>query len=348
MHAHRGRARGLVGVLALSLVVGACGSDSGAESTKQAGTGSTPEASTKLRIQYSVGFTGVLPLLIAADHGDFENNGIDAEFVATNEAVKPLLSGDADVGTPSPIVAAVAASQGQPVRLVMSVQNRITQSLVATPEVAKTLEPAAGDWKKVMEGLRGKKVGVTVRGGSPDLNLRFMLKQAGLEPDKDVVVLPLGNGPGQVGGLKSKRVDAILTFTPLTQQLQLDATGVPVLDLSKPGQAPPELEQPFVTAAMTAKYIADNPDVVERFVKAMTESMDFIKDPANKAQVQELVIKRLEGIEPDVAGQVADELAATMSPEISPDVIEKVNAVLSANDVLEKPVTAADLLATTH
>jgi ABC-type nitrate/sulfonate/bicarbonate transport system substrate-binding protein len=212
-------------------------------------------------------------------------------------------------------------------------------------EQAGQFASAAGDWKQVMQLLRGKKIGVTVRGGSPDLNLRFMLTQAGLTPDKDVTIVPLSNGAGELGALKAKQVDGILTFTPVTQQIELDKQGTAVLNLAKAGQAPAELDQPFVMAAMSQTFIKDHPDTVRAFVAAMTDTMAFIKDPSKRDQVVGYIQKEIKDIRTDVAQQVAAELAETVDPSVPDSLTDKINTVLKVNGVLKNPVGASDLIA---
>jgi ABC-type nitrate/sulfonate/bicarbonate transport system substrate-binding protein len=75
-------------------------------------------------------------------------------------------------------------------------------SLVARPE---NTAPAQ---------LRGKTVGITNFGGSNDQVTRLMLKHHGLEPQRDVNLVPIGDAPVQFEVLKLGQVDSIVVSLP--------------------------------------------------------------------------------------------------------------------------------------
>lgn len=301
------------------------------------------QAPVKVRILYTPAFTGHLPVLIAADAGFFGRNGISAELTGSSEPIKPLLSGDVDFALPAPAVAAVAAVQGAGVKIILSVQKRITQALLVQPELAKTLKSAPGSYPAVVKELAGKKIGVSVRGGSVDINLRYLLIAAGLTPDKDVFVVPLGGGGPMVAGMKGKQVDGILGFPPLTNQLVADGVAVKIIDLAK-GDGPKALDQPFVVAAVLTRYLEQNEGTVRRFVTAMVQTMDFIKDPKNKAELTRITSARLSGMSPAVIDTVIPELAATMDPKFTRDDLVRVNEVQRALGVLSRDVRPEEVM----
>lgn len=298
----------------------------------------------KMRAMYVPAFTGHLPVLLAEDAGFYKANGLDVELIGSNEAIKPLISGDCDVMFPAPSVAALAVSQNAHVKIVVSVQSRITQELLVLPDVAKALKNPPGAYPAVVKELAGKKLGVSVRGGSVDIDLRYLLMEAGLTPDSDVSVVPLGSGGAMVAAMRAKQVDGILGFPPLTQQLLLHGDAVKIIDLAK-GEGPPALSQPFVTAAVTDQYLAKNQDTVRRFVTAMVQTLRYIRDPANKGKVSSMVATRLSGIDPAVVGDVVTEMVATMNPTFSRTDLDRVNEVQRKLAVLPRDIRPDEILA---
>ena len=180
----------------------------------------------------------------------------------------------------------VAVTQGQHLKIIMSVQGRITQQLLVTPEVARSLKSAPGDFPAVVRELQGKKLGVSVRGGSVDLDLRYILTSAGLTPDKDVFVIAAGTGGAMVAGLRAKQLDGILGFPPLTQQCRGRVGGRHPEPVE--GQGPAALRQPFVVAAVTDAFLQQHEDAAKRFVTAMVQTMAFIRNTRNRNQVKRM------------------------------------------------------------
>jgi NitT/TauT family transport system substrate-binding protein len=301
----------------------------------------TPDS---IRLLYTPAFTGHLPALIAEDAGFFRRNGLKIELIGSSEPLKPLLSGDVDVALPAPAVAAVAAAQGQKLRIVMSVQGRITQALLVHADAAKTFTSKPGAYPGVLKELAGKKIGVSVRGGSVDLNLRYLITAAGLTPDRDVYVVPAGSGGAMVAALKGKQVDAILGFPPLSQQLVADGVAIKMLDLAAE-EGPEALRQPFVVAVVLERFLEQREPVVRRFVTAMTQTMAFIRDGANRDEVKRIAGVRLSGVNPAVLDGVVGELVATMNPTFTRDDLARVNEVHKVVGVLPRPVTAEEIIA---
>ena len=338
------------GIAALAVVVAAGLSACGAappthpRSTPHASAHvSAPVAPVAVTLQYSTGFTGVLPLLIANEAGFYNRADISANFVATNEAITTCLSGSADFCTPSPVVAAEAVSQGEGVQIVMTIQDRITQSLVVSPKIASGMSSHPGDFPGVLRDLKGHTIGVTVIGGSPDPDLEYMLKTAGMDPSTDVHIVALGTGGGEAAALKAGEVDAILTFTPVTQLAVQGGYGVNVLDLAK-GQGPKALDQPFVVLACTTLYAKTHSAVARRVVGATAEAMTYIRDPKNRAVVLSDVQNLLPGISVSIAKQIVTELSSTMEPGFSDSTLSAVNTVLQTDGILTTPITAGQIV----
>jgi len=69
-----------------------------------------------------------------------------------------------------------------------------------------------------IEDLKGKKLGVTQLGASTDFVGRYVLRQAKLEPEKDVAILQMGGQPEIIAGLQGGSIDAGVLAPPITTQ----------------------------------------------------------------------------------------------------------------------------------
>ena len=69
------------------------------------------------------------------------------------------------------------------------------------------------DLKSVAD-LKGKTIAVTSPGSLTANLARYFVKEAGLDPDKDVSLVSVGGGGEILGALKSSRADAAMVFEP--------------------------------------------------------------------------------------------------------------------------------------
>src|SRR5207247_11470520 len=98
-----------------------------------------------------------------------------------NVAITALSTGDVDY---CQLFGAVGggAIVGLPVRIVAGFLDNWPMTLIAQPEY------------KSLKDLKGKTLGVSSYGATPDVGARMMFKQIGLDPEKEIKVLTLGSG----------------------------------------------------------------------------------------------------------------------------------------------------------
>jgi len=113
--------------------------------------------------------------------------------------------------------------------------------------------------------LKGKTIAVTRFGSLTDLLLRPMLKNWGLDPQKDVKLLQIGRLPDMVLAIAQKKVDGGVISFP--SSLQAEKMGVKtLLDFADSG-----LDIPSTTVVASRKYANAHRDTVLRFLKAYIE-----------------------------------------------------------------------------
>lgn len=325
---------GSVVVLAAALA-SACGS------SEPAGGSSSD---TDLTVTVTPGFTGDTSLYVAADKGFFAKHHINPSFVnVTTQPIQPIFSDSAQVATASPPVAVAAAAQGQSPKVIVTLQSRITQAVLVRKDVANRLNLTAGDYPDVIKALKGLTLGISTRGGSVDLDLRYILTEAGLDPDKDVKLIPLGAAAQMIAAMKGEKVDAVLGYSPMQYQLEADGTAVNVLDLAE-GQGPSALDQPFLTAVVTDTYLKENQSVVKNFTAAIQESCEYIKNPANESGVASVVKKRFSTLDDATVSAVVKEVQGTCDTGFTDDQFANVLKV-NTNFLNGKDITADQVLA---
>ena len=165
---------------------------------------SAQPALKKIRMGSSSTNVSYLALYTAYHRGFFKDEGIDLEIVymAANLASTAVLNGDLDYN--GAVTGAIgAAVHGQPMKVLLFTVARPLLFLMSKKEI------------KDPKQLRGKKISSSSPGGSATLIANQVLKHFGLEPGRDVFVLPMGgSAAGRYAVLESGVVDASFLSVP--------------------------------------------------------------------------------------------------------------------------------------
>jgi NitT/TauT family transport system substrate-binding protein len=156
----------------------------------------------------SAGLSGeLLPLWIAQDRGLFKKHGLDTEVITIQGGpltVQALLGGSVQFiagGASSPMEAKI---RGADVVTVAIFINSLPYTLVSSASI------------KSPSQLKGKRFAVSRLGAVSDLSLRIALRNMGINPEKEAVILGIGDQTSRFSALRSGAVDATIISPPLT------------------------------------------------------------------------------------------------------------------------------------
>jgi NitT/TauT family transport system substrate-binding protein len=232
--------------------------------------GSDVEALDKVRIAVSNPNMPNLTVSVAQKKGFFKDENIDAEIIRMNPnvAITALATGDIDY---CQLFGAVVggAIAGLPVRIVAGFLDNWPMTLIAQPEY------------KSLKELKGKTLGVSSYGATPDVGARMMLKQIGLDPEKEIKVLALGSDAARITALKQRVVDLIVISPPADSQMEKQ--GYRIL-----ARAYELFNFPYLGLGTQLRKIKEKPDEIRRAIKATIRANRFIRDHRDEA-VQTLV-----------------------------------------------------------
>ena len=113
---------------------------------------------------------------------------------------------------------------------------------------------------KTVADLKGKKVGVSNKGGSSDIATRAALKANGLDPDKDVQIVAVGSHANRTAALLNGSIDAGVDDPPEDQEL-IKAGLNPIYDLNK-------LPASNTGIIVQRSFLTSSKDVVQAYVDA--------------------------------------------------------------------------------
>ncbi len=156
----------------------------------------------------SSGLSGeLLPLWIAHNAGIFRKNGLDTEIITIQSGplgVQALLSGSVQfhLGGASSILE--AKIQGARTVTLATFVDTLPYTLVASQKITTAAQ------------LKGARFAVSRLGSVSDLSLRIALRNLGINPEKQAVILGIGDQTSRFGALRSGAVDATVISPPLT------------------------------------------------------------------------------------------------------------------------------------
>lgn len=148
------------------------------------------------------------PLWVGVDHGHFARYGIEVEVTAmpAATATQALQSGSVPFAATSASSVAAIASGAHDLVFIAGGINKALFQILAQPDVAR------------IEDLRGRTAGASTPGASASVALIDILRQHGLEPDRDVPLLYLREQPAILSGLLSGQVAAGVVASPFNKQ----------------------------------------------------------------------------------------------------------------------------------
>ena len=142
-----------------------------------------------------------------------------------------VVSGDFDVANLGPAQLYGAIANGACARVLRPTQG-VAYGVIAQPGLGlDTTRP----YPETLTQLRGRSVGVPVRGAAQELVLRSLLTDAGLDPDTDVTWVAIGAGAAAASTFASGKVDTAMSYPQLEVNLEAGGTGYDKLvDLAGP------------------------------------------------------------------------------------------------------------------
>lgn len=221
------------------------------------------------------------PLYVAQENGFFAEEGLNVEFyyAAAADIVKNVAAGNVEFGFPNADAVVAAKAQDIPVKVVHTTyQEGLGAIIFGTDSGIQT--PA---------DLKGKKVAVTSLGSANYFQLQAAMESEGLSVE-DVQVEIVGTG-AILTALTEGQVDAIV-FSKL-RTIELNNSGYAASEITC-DQFLPSFGNVLVAGD---KLVAEDPETVDGFCRALTKGIEYIVD----GNVEEAVDMSIEKYAPTFA-----------------------------------------------
>lgn len=217
--------------------------------------------------------------LVAINNDFFGKNGIELEVVNTMTGpafISSVQSGSAEGGISAfSLTLPTEQKGGKRMTAIAGDLGIASYGMIVRPEVADRF---TGDWKQVVQALKGLRFAVPAIGGEVAHVFFGLLKAAGVE-QKELTVVQTGPFPASVAALKRGDIDGFINPSyPQQLGLQKQGAGKVVLDLKN--------ADPFKKWQQTAFFVAHEliekkPETVKRVQAAVKQSIAWMQDPVN-------------------------------------------------------------------
>lgn len=217
------------------------------------------EAAEKVKLSISSVDVSFLTAGIAQQRGFFKDEGLDVEVIRmiATVSINALASGDIDY---SMVFASVirGAMAGLPMRVVANFMDSSTHVLLARPQ-----------YKSVKE-LKGKTLGVSTFGATAEVAARMMIRQGGVDPEKEMKIVPLGSTGARFAALKEGIVDVVVLSPPADSEGVKQGYNV----VSRAFEA---FQMPFSGLGTNLRRLKERPDEVKRMIKALIRASRYVR-----------------------------------------------------------------------
>lgn len=240
------------------------------------------------------------PLYLGIEQGFFEEEGltIDAQAAQTGAAVTAaVVSGEAQIGSSAVVPQLLAVAEGLPLRA-LAASGATAAPTEGEPGGNFVVLVAADSDIETATDLNGTTIAVNALQAAIELAVRAAADNDGADSSTfEFVAIPF---PEMSAALDAGRVDAIAVVEPFFQAA-VSQGHRPVL-IAYPYDLDSGLQFALGTFFTGAEYAEQNPDVIERFIRAMRRSNEYAQDHPDETRA---IMPTFTRIPPEVAAKIS-------------------------------------------
>jgi ABC-type nitrate/sulfonate/bicarbonate transport system substrate-binding protein len=225
------------------------------------------------------------PSYVASAEGLYTRANLDVENITSdpNVLISALLGGSAEVAYADSTQLMLALEKGANIIAVGLQTDHNPYKLMASPGI------------KTIADLKGKKIGVASAIDIYTYVLKEVLKKGGIDSEKDVELIVGGGQNQRLAAIQSNAVQA--GWFTLPADARLAAQGYTSLAF-----APDSYPNLTLSATSVRRdWATAHPDVVRRFLRAQSDAVRWLYNPANKAQAIQILVDQVGGTPADAS-----------------------------------------------
>ncbi len=218
------------------------------------------------------------PQYAAISKGFFEEEGLNIELTTGQGADKVMtavISGQSDIGFAGPEASIYIYNEGKEnyAEVFAQMTQRDGSFLVSRDKTDNF------SW----QDLKGKTVIPGRKGGVPYMTFEYVLKQNGIDPQKDLVLDDSISFDLMAGAFAGGNAEYVTLFEPTASMTEAAGAGYIVASV---GEAAGEI--PYTAYFANKSYIEENPDIIQGFTNAIYKGQKWVKEHT-AAEIAEVI-----------------------------------------------------------
>ena len=235
----------------------------------------------KVKITQAVESLIFLPTYVARAKGFFTEEGLEVEQISTGGGgpeVQALIAGEVEFAVAGATYHLSAQQQGKKLLGVVNIGNKMAVNFAIHKEVAKDRGiTETMPFEEKLKRIKGLTFGPTRPGALTWQVGEYIIRRAGLVPQKDVNMVAAGSGPTLLAALEQRKIDVLIQSIPVPETAVHRGHAIMLFNLAK-GEDPLFDEFALENLLVRPDWARANADVVRRAVRAHLKANKWISD----------------------------------------------------------------------
>ncbi len=235
---------------------------------------------------------------VAIEKGFFEEEGLQAEIIHTENEIQALASNNADFAIGGSLAVLQAADSGIDVITMFASMEGLGMNTAFSNELVEEsgLSPDSPLEERI-SSLEGETIGLTGPLGDDEVMFRYFLSSVGLDPDEDVSFAYIGGTPDRISAMDAGEISAYMSSIPAAELAEDRGVGKRMIT--------PNFEEidelagiPYSGVHVMRSYAEDNEEQVMAVGRALAKASTFMVD--NPDETIEIIEAEYPELSPEV------------------------------------------------